>query len=176
MDVADAPLTGAPAVGFSPERHDAYVFGSAEAVGLMCLRVFMKDEVLDAADLALLETGARQLGAAFQDINFLRDLNDDASLGRNYLSSTAALDDAAKAQWVGRVRTQLDGASAAIPVLPRDARAAIRCAHAVFSRLVDRIENTPADDLYRQRVRVPDAVKAWCAIRAVIATAMERRR
>ena len=176
MDVADAQVPGAPAFGFTAERHDDYVFGSAEAVGLMCLRVFMKDEVRDAGDLAVLEMGARQLGAAFQDINFLRDLHDDAELGRSYLSATSALDDAAKAQWVARVRAQLDHARAAIPVLPRDARAAIRCAHAVFSRLVDRIEETPVEALYAQRVRVPDAVKAWCAIRAVVATAMERRR
>ena len=175
MDVADAPVAGAPAIGFSPERHDDYVYGSAEAVGLMCLRVFLKDEVRNAEELALLETGARQLGAAFQDINFLRDLHDDARLGRNYLSATSALDDAAKAQWVGRVRAQLDGASAAIPVLPRDARAAIRCAHAVFTRLVDRLEATPVDDLYQRRLRVPDSVKAWCAIRAVAATALEAR-
>ena len=142
----------------------------------MCLQVFLKDEQPGMSERATLETGARQLGAAFQDINFLRDLHEDEQLGRNYLSEHPRLDDAAKAQWVARVRTQLDQASSAIALLPRDARAAVRCAHAVFSRLVDRIESSPVSALYAERVRVSDPLKAWFAVKALAVTAFEGRR
>jgi len=157
-------------------EHDAYVYGSAQVVGLMCLRVFVRDEQPDARRLEILENGARQLGAAFQDINFLRDLRADTAMGRNYLGDEGQLGEAAKAEWVAKVRVQLADAAASVPYLPRDARAAVRCAHAVFARLVDRIDATPVAQLYSSRVRVPNAVKAWLAARSVITTMTERTR
>ena len=157
-------------------EHDAYVYGSAQVVGLMCLRVFIRDEEPDARRLEILENGARQLGAALQDINFLRDLRADTDMGRNYLGDGRRLDEAAKSEWVARVRVQLADAEASVPYLPRDARAAVRCAHAVFSRLVDRIDETPVATLYSSRVRVPNAVKAWLAAKSVITTMTERTR
>nr|BFF11902.1 hypothetical protein GCM10025699_32050 [Microbacterium flavescens] len=81
--------------------HDAYVYGSAEVVGLMCLQVFVNAGAPHPiAPSAELVDGARRLGAAFQDVNFLRDLDHDATaLGRDYLdldspgsSRTAVLD------------------------------------------------------------------------------------
>lgn len=159
LDSADAP-------------HDAYVWGSAEVVGLMCLRVFVRDLTPNAEALRALEHGARQLGAAFQDINFLRDLAADEALGRHYLGDR--LTDAQRDEWVARVRGQLADASVAIPLLPKDARAAVRTAQALFSRLTDRIAVTPAAALYERRIRVPDATKALLAARALAITAMER--
>jgi phytoene/squalene synthetase len=159
LDSADAP-------------HDAYVWGSAEVVGLMCLRVFVRDLTPNAEALRALEHGARQLGAAFQDINFLRDLAADEALGRHYLGDR--LTDAQRDEWVARVRGQLADASVAIPLLPKDARAAVRTAQALFSRLTDRIAVTPAAALYERRIRVPDATKALLAARALATTAMER--
>ncbi|MES1170759.1 MAG: squalene/phytoene synthase family protein, partial [Actinomycetota bacterium] len=83
-----APFFDSMAMDLAPRaatEHDAYVYGSAQVVGLMCLRVFIRDEEPDARRLEILENGARQLGAAFQDINFLRDLRADTDMGRNYL-------------------------------------------------------------------------------------------
>ncbi|MGC4175235.1 phytoene/squalene synthase family protein [Demequina sp.] len=153
--------------------HDAYVWGSAEVVGLMCLRVFLRDESPSVEQLRVMEHGARQLGAAFQDINFLRDLADDLDLGRHYLGER--LTDADKDAWVARIRGQLADASLAIPLLPRDARAAVRTAQALFARLTDRVAATPASELYARRVRVADPVKAYLGVRALAATALERR-
>jgi phytoene/squalene synthetase len=152
--------------------HDAYVWGSAEVVGLMCLRVFLRDERRTDRELATLERGARSLGAAFQDINFLRDLADDLERGRHYLGER--LTDADRDAWVARIRSQLGDASLAIALLPRDARAAVRTAQSLFSRLVDRLAETPTADLYERRVRVSDATKVALAARAVALTAMER--
>lgn len=168
------PGTRAPQV-YDAEAHAKYVFGSAEVVGLMCLRVFVRDRRLTAPERDTLEFGAKQLGAAFQNINFLRDLADDTDrLGRSYLSDRGRLDDAARLEWVRTVRTQLADARRVIPLLPKDARAAVRSALALFAALTDRVDRTPAAELYRTRVRVPDPVKAGLAARALITTWMER--
>jgi phytoene/squalene synthetase len=153
-------------------EHDAYVWGSAEVVGLMCLRVFLRSERPGDEQLRILEHGARQLGAAFQDINFLRDLADDEQLGRHYLGER--LTDADRDTWVTRIRAQLADATLAIPLLPRDARVAVRTAQALFARLADRIADTPGDELHERRIRVPNAVKVLLAARALVATALER--
>ncbi|WP_159704111.1 squalene/phytoene synthase family protein [Arthrobacter sp. 18067] len=162
---------------FDADAHDGYVHGSAEVVGLMCLRVFMRDENIDDGDAAALQHGASRLGAAFQNINFLRDLADDTTrLGRSYLGTSDHLEDRDRMEWVSTIRSQLADANAVIPLLPRDARAAVRSALALFSALTDRIEQTTVDELYRHRVRVPDAVKAGLAARAVASTWMELHR
>lgn len=146
---------------FDREAHDRYVYGSAEVVGLMCLRVFIRDEPISRADLERLELGARRLGAAFQDINFLRDLADDTDrLHRSYLGAEGRLSTAARDARVSRIRVQLADAEEVLPLLPRDARAAVRSAAALFRALTDRIAAADVDRLYQERIRVPDAVKA----------------
>ncbi|QBE48714.1 phytoene/squalene synthase family protein [Leucobacter triazinivorans] len=166
---ADAP---APLGGFAesgPEHHARYVYGSAEVVGLMCLRVFMKDEAPSEREAAVLEHGARRLGAAFQNVNFLRDLGDDRErLGRDYLSAGTRMDAAAQARWVATVREQLADAAATLPLLPRDARVAVGCALRLFSELTDRIADTPAELLPRRRVRVGAPRKALLALQSVL--------
>lgn len=167
--------SGAP-VRFDADAHQSYVYGSAEVVGLMCLRVFVRDERPDDRRRRKLERGARALGAAFQNINFLRDLADDTQrLGRNYLGDTDRLTDADRLAWVRTVRAQLSDAAETIPLLPHDARAAVRAASALFEAVADRIEAVPIERLYRERVRVPDPIKAGILARAVFATWMERR-
>ncbi|MFC8039708.1 phytoene/squalene synthase family protein [Paenarthrobacter sp. NPDC057355] len=171
--------TSAPAgpLRFDADAHQGYVHGSAEVVGLMCLRVFMRDENIDDGDAAALEHGASRLGAAFQNINFLRDLADDTTrLGRSYLGTSEHLVDRDRMEWVRTIRAQLADANAVIPLLPRDARAAVRSALSLFTALTDKIEQTTVDELYRSRVRVPDAVKAGLAARAVASTWMELHR
>lgn len=164
LDSAEGPAT------YARSEHDEYVYGSAAVVGLMCLRVFVRDEARTSEQLRVLERGARRLGEAFQDINFLRDLADDAALGRNYLGENERLSEDAKRQWVLTCRGALADAAAALPLLPRDARAAVRCAHDLFASLLDRIERASVEELYARRVRVPDSLKALIVARAVVAT------
>ena len=173
-DLLNAAQDGTAA--FDADAHDTYVHGSAEVVGLMCLRVFIRDEQHGADEITRLEHGASQLGAAFQDVNFLRDLADDTSrLGRAYLGTSDRLTAADRDECLTRIRRQLEDAQAAVPLLPRDARAAVRSAADLFSALADRIEVTSVDDLYRRRVRVSDATKAAIIARAVGRTVRERR-
>ncbi len=145
--------------------HDAYVYGSAEVVGLMCLQVFlnagMSAPARPAADLV---DGARRLGAAFQDVNFLRDLDDDASrLGRDYLDGAAG--DDRRTAVLDRIDADLAAAAATVPFLPPDCRRAVTAAHDLFAELSRRLRLAPAG---APRVRVPDGVKVTLAARAFL--------
>jgi phytoene/squalene synthetase len=155
-----------------------YVDGSAEVVGLMCLRAFLHrpDRTARAArstsDEAVLVEGARRLGAAFQKVNFLRDLRADfLELGRSYFPGVDvdSFDEATKTRLVADVQADLDAAARAIPLLPAHSRRAVALAHALFEELNERIRRTPARALVRTRIRVPDPVKARLAARVLLA-------
>jgi 15-cis-phytoene synthase len=144
-----------------------YVHGSAEVVGLMCLRIFV-----DGADGAYARraTGAARLGAAFQKVNFLRDLADDVDArGRSYFPGLdpAAFDEATKDRLLDDIEADLAVAQRAITDLPRSSRVAVQLAHDLFAELSRRLRDTPAAALRRRRVRVPDAVKARLVARAL---------
>ncbi|TPX05071.1 phytoene/squalene synthase family protein, partial [Schumannella luteola] len=134
-----------------------YVYGSAEVVGLMCLRVFTSDSPVDPE----LDDAARALGSAFQKVNFLRDLADDRNrLDREYLPAFRRLPlEAAKAEVVADIRDELRRARAGIPLLPADCRLAVAAATALFGELLDRIEALPAEALLTTRVSVPTGRK-----------------
>ncbi|WP_292809836.1 squalene/phytoene synthase family protein [Microbacterium sp.] len=143
--------------------HVAYVYGSAEVVGLMCLQAFVNagSAAPGPAPTALV-AGARRLGAAFQNVNFLRDHGQDThDLGRDYLRldegparRIAVLDD---------IDADLAAAAAVVPMLPRDSRRAVVCAHDLFAELSARLR---VADPEAGRVRVPDPVKAALFARA----------
>jgi phytoene/squalene synthetase len=148
----------------TPESFDTYVYGSAEVVGLMCLRVFLAGDgsVDRSADYDRLAPGARRLGAAFQKLNFLRDLAEDHdTLGRCYFPGLdiERFCDADRDRILDDIAADLDAAAAVIPALPASSRRAVRVAHATFAELATRLRATPAAEIRRTRVRVPDPVK-----------------
>jgi len=148
-----------------------YVFGSAEVVGLMCLQVFLAGHRRTPAELVTLETGARALGAAFQKVNFLRDLAaDHDKLGRSYFPGVdvARLTDDEKIRLLDDIDSDLAQAAATLPLLPRDSRRAVTLAHGLFAELSRRIRRTPASTLVTTRVRVPDPVKLRVALAATV--------
>ena len=155
-------------VDFDVDEYRSYVHGSAEVVGLMCLRVFLIARPVTRADAALLEEGASRLGAAFQKVNFLRDLgHDHAELSRSYLPELReeGLTEASKAAVVADIRSDLDAAHAAMLTLPSDCRRPVLLATAFFGELLRRIERTPAEQLATRRVSVPNRVKLALALR-----------
>ncbi|MEQ1736007.1 MAG: squalene/phytoene synthase family protein [Rhodoglobus sp.] len=174
------PFFASMRMDLSATEHDEesfrrYVYGSAEVVGLMCLRIFVSDAGRDAgreysdAELATLEAGARALGAAFQKVNFLRDLRADLeSLGRSYFPGldVATLTDIQKVALVDDIDADLALAARTLPLLPRSSRRAVALAHGLFAELSRRIRATPASELIRTRVRVPDPVKLRIALTA----------
>lgn len=149
---------------------DRYVYGSAEVIGEMCLLAFIATEGNGDPSTASDEVreGARRLGAAYQKINFLRDLAMDAGeLGRNYFPgvSAATLTDEKLAVLVDDARADITAAQACLPALPRRARIAVTTTVDIYTRLLRGIERTPADKLCHTRVRVPDPVKLAIAAR-----------
>ncbi|RKQ33151.1 phytoene/squalene synthase family protein [Kocuria tytonis] len=152
---------------------DSYIYGSAEVVGLMCLEVFMdmpgtRAETPEQREL--LRSTARRLGAAFQKVNFLRDLGaDHEQLGRTYFpgADPEHLTEAQKAELLADLTADLDAAVPGILALDRRARRAVAMAHGLFRELARRIGRIPAQDLSRQRISVPSAVKLRIAARSL---------
>ncbi|WP_024286533.1 squalene/phytoene synthase family protein [Cellulomonas sp. KRMCY2] len=158
--------------------HDAaslarYIHGSAEVVGLMCLRIFLASAPAAnrPARYDALAPGAKALGAAFQKINFLRDLAEDhEALGRSYFVGVdpQRLTETQKRAIIADIDADLAVAAVAVRDLPPSARRAVRVAHALFAELSRRLAATPARDVLRSRVRVPGPVKVRLAVVALL--------
>lgn len=151
------------------QSFDDYVYGSAEVVGLMCLRAFLRDvPVTDEQDRRFVR-GARKLGAAFQKVNFLRDLSADVdALGRNYFPGINFdnFTEADKQALVTDIAEDLAVSAAIVPDLPGSSRRAVALAQNLFAELNKRIAQTPAAELKQTRVSVPTLVKARLAFNA----------
>lgn len=155
------------------ESFDRYVYGSAEVVGLMCLRAFVRDEPDPEAAYRDLQPGARALGSAFQKVNFLRDLAADfRELGRSYFPGVRveSFGEADKHRLLDDLDGELALAAETIPRLPASSRRAVALAQGLFAELSRRLRRTPASQLIETRVRVPDPVK----LRILLAAAAGR--
>lgn len=154
---------------FDATELDEYIYGSAEVVGLMCLAVFESGAVRDETDRERLEAGARSLGAAFQKVNFLRDLAPDRQeLGRAYFPGTeTTFTEESKSEIIGSIREDLRRADQSIPLLRSSCRAAVWAARAMFGELTHIIEATPVTELMQKRASVATPVKARIMLRAL---------
>lgn len=156
-------------VDFTAEELRDYIYGSAEVVGLMCLAAFLSGRPVDTETRRRLESGARRLGAAFQKINFLRDLAVDyTELGRSYFPGIdpARLTERQKLALVVDIDCDLGAAADVIPELPDNCRRAVLAAHGLFAELSDRIRSTPAPELLAHRVSVPTRTKLAILLRS----------
>ena len=148
-----------------------YIYGSAEVVGLMCLRSFLQQAERTEPELRMLAAGARSLGAAFQKVNFLRDIAADRDdLGRNYFPGVNLLTmtDEEKNLLLDDMNADLDAAARALPLLPLGSRRAVATAHGLFASLAVKLRETPARALLSTRVRVPDPEKLLIALGAAL--------
>ena len=153
------------------ESFDRYVYGSAEVVGLMCLKAFLLDSPVSDAERMRLETGACALGAAFQKVNFLRDLAADfKALGRSYFPgvSVDSFTEADKNRLLDDIDADLRVSAAVVPSLPANSRRAVALAQGLFAELAIRLRATPANRLVAARVRVPNPVKLRIAAAAAL--------
>ncbi|WP_010204396.1 phytoene/squalene synthase family protein [Salinibacterium sp. PAMC 21357] len=170
-----APFFESMRMDLSQKVHDQasferYVYGSAEVVGLMCLCAFLHGHDVGDEQRAKLEHGARALGAAFQKVNFLRDLADDfETLGRSYFPGidVATFTEEEKVRLLDDLDADLRDAAIGSE-LPASSKKAVALAHALFAQLSKRIRATPASELVRTRVRVPNVVKLRLAAAAAI--------
>jgi phytoene/squalene synthetase len=139
--------------------YEAYILGSAEVVGLMCLRVFTE---CNEEQYKKLTPSAMRLGAAFQKINFLRDMKDDFNgLGRAYFPGLDfdRFDDEMKARIEGEIELDFDEAYKGILMLPKDARLGVLIAYAYYRRLFTKIRSIPSHRIMEERIRIPNSSK-----------------
>lgn len=157
----------------SRTRHDQgsfqqYILGSAEVVGLMCLRVFCEG---DKALFEHLKPHAMSLGAAFQKVNFLRDLRQDNNdLGRTYFPGTDlnALTAEQKQRIEDDIRADFDHAVLGIRQLPKGARIGVHLAYVYYLRLFKNIRSTPVGELLTRRIQVRKRSKLRLLVGAVV--------
>lgn len=144
---------------FDAKSFDEYVLGSAEVVGLMCLRVFCKG---DDTQFQKLKPLAMKLGAAFQKINFLRDLNADyIGMGRTYFPGLdfTEFNEECKRQIEASIKADFDEGYKGIQQLPRGARFGVYVAYVYYLALFKKIRNTPSEHVLNSRIRIPNRHK-----------------
>lgn len=152
------------------DRHsfDAYILGSAEVVGLMCLRVFVEG---NEAQYQRLKPSAMRLGAAFQKVNFLRDLrHDHRDLGRTYFPGIDVLNlDAREKQGIEQsIDEDFAAGHEGIKQLPRGARFGVYVAYRYYRALHERIRLLPSERILAGRVSVPHTAKASLLMRSYV--------
>lgn len=146
---------------YEDHLYKTYIYGSAEVVGLMCLRVFCEN---DEALYRRLEASACSLGSAFQKINFLRDMKSDfADRGRvyfpgvNFLTFTQADKEAIEAD----IEKDFQDAYQGILQLPKGARLGVYLAYIYYIKLFEKIRSTPVSRVVEERIRVRDSKKVY---------------
>lgn len=158
---------------------DRYIFGSAEVVGVMCLRIFRSAPNAPTGHDAEVESAARRLGVAFQKVNFLRDLAVDTNeLGRCYFPGLdpSKFSDEHKNRLVQEISADLDAAARGIAFLPPRAALAVSLAHGLFTELNAQLGRTSASDLRLRRVSVSLGRKAAIALQALVSYSFKRPR
>lgn len=145
---------------YTREKFDEYILGSAEVVGLMCLKIFVYG---DEKEYQSLKPAAMKLGSAFQKINFLRDLKDDYNqLGRIYFPNidTESMTAEDKKHIEDEIDKEFKEAYEGIKRLPKSSRFGVYLSFVYYTTLLKRIKRKSSNDLLTQRIRVPNKVKA----------------
>lgn len=148
------------------EETSEYIYGSAEVVGLMCLKVFTGG---DEKMYNELREPAMRLGAAFQKVNFLRDIkNDTENLNRKYFHSMAGkeLSEDIKNDIIKEIESDFEASKAGIKALPANSRLGVLIAYYYYRSLLIRLKKTRAEKLLESRIRVPDFKKALLMLKA----------
>jgi phytoene synthase len=143
----------------SYEEYNEYIYGSADVVGLMCLKVFVSG---DAVKFSELEDSAMRLGSAFQKVNFLRDLKTDyEDLNRTYFPNTdlSRLDEHSKEAIIKEIESDFEAGYQGIVNLPLEAKFGVYTAYVYYKKLLSKLKQTPSTEIKNTRIRVPDYQK-----------------
>jgi len=143
------------------EEIDEYIYGSADVVGLMCLKIFVKGS---QSRYKQLEASAIKLGSAFQKVNFLRDLRQDfEELDRTYFPNIdpSKFKDSDKKTIIEEIEKDFKIAKEGILKLPKESRLGVYLAYKYYSNLLKKIVHTPAIVLKENRIRVSTTKKIY---------------
>jgi phytoene synthase len=138
---------------------DEYIYGSAEVVGLMCLKVFLDGNTVLFKEL---EKQAMKLGSAFQKVNFLRDLKSDyEKLNRQYFSdfNKESFDENNKLKLINNIDADFKAAKTGIKKLPGKSKFAVLIAYYYYRKLLHKLKNTPGEKIISARIRVSGFMK-----------------
>ena len=141
------------------QEYNEYIYGSADVVGLMCLKVFVNG---DDAKFSELEHSAMRLGSAFQKVNFLRDLKTDyEDLNRTYFPNTdlSRLDEHSKQAIIKEIEADFEAGFEGILKLPLEAKFGVYTAYVYYKKLLTKLKNTPSLEIKNTRIRVSDYQK-----------------
>ncbi len=144
---------------YNDSKYHEYIYGSAEVVGLMCLKVFCEG---DQGNYEKLREPACKLGAAFQKVNFLRDIKSDyEERGRVYFPGIDfnSFDKSAKKLIEEDIQKDFDDALIGIEQLPSGAKLGVRVAYLYYQKLFDKIKGLPVEIITQKRVRIPNSQK-----------------
>ena len=139
--------------------YKTYIYGSADVVGLMCLKVFVKG---DEKKYNNLRENAMSLGSAFQKVNFLRDLkNDHNILKRSYFPNVDlnTFDENSKEKIIKEIENDFKKGLVGIFKLPSEAKFAVYTAYKYYFKLLIKLKNTPSTRIKSSRIRVPNFEK-----------------
>ena len=141
------------------QEYEEYIYGSADVVGLMCLKVFVNG---DTKQYEALKTSAKALGSAFQKINFLRDLKADyEQLNRSYFPNTnlMELDEGNKNRIVEEINEDLRLGYEGILQLPDESKFGVYTAYKYYNKLLRKLQRTPSMEIKNARIRIPNYQK-----------------
>jgi len=139
--------------------YEEYIYGSADVVGLMCLKVFVEG---DEAMYEKLKAPAMRLGSAFQKVNFLRDLKADSEeLNRVYFPHLEGLglNEDNKVEIITEIQSDFDAALVGIKMLPDSAKFGVYTAFKYYSKLLNKLVKSDVEDIKANRIRVSNPMK-----------------
>jgi 15-cis-phytoene synthase len=154
--------------GYDRDGFETYILGSAEVVGLMCLKVFTLG---NEGEYLKLKPYAMRLGAAFQKINFLRDLKADyEELGRAYFPhlDMSRFGEPEKIQIEREIAADFEEAYKGILMLPKDARFGVYVAYTYYTRLFQKIKSLPSHRIMEERIRIPNQKKIALILKSYV--------
>lgn len=141
------------------QEYHQYIYGSADVVGLMCLKVFVNGNEKKYLEL---RNSAMRLGSAFQKVNFLRDLKADfEDLSRTYFPNTnlKQLNESDKIRIIREIEDDFEAGFIGIQKLPVEAKFGVYTAYVYYKKLLTKLKNTPSTEIKNNRIRVPDYEK-----------------
>ena len=150
------------------KEYKEYIYGSADVVGLMCLKVFVQGDVKLYNKL---KNNAMKLGSAFQKVNFLRDLKaDKEDLNRTYFPNTKfeKLSESEKNEIINEIENDFKDGLEGIKQLPLDAKFGVFMAYRYYNQLLKKLKKTPATEIINRRIRVPNLKKIELLTRSYV--------
>ena len=150
------------------EDYKSYIYGSADVVGLMCLKVFVQGDTKMYEEL---KPYAISLGSAFQKVNFLRDYKADLKeLNRTYFPNLVnkSFDDAAKKKILNEIKDDFATALKGIYMLPNNSKFGVYAAYKYYKRLLKKLDKTSTSVIKNKRVRVPNYQKVDVLARSYV--------